>query len=161
MKEMTIGVLARGAGVNIETIRYYQRRGLIGTPRKPLGGVRRYAADTLAQLRFIKRAQQLGFTLKEIGDLLELGAGACAQTRVLAEAHLTDIEKRLHDLQAMRRTLTRLIQACRAGRETTCPIVESLGGELLSPPSRHTETRRNTKEPLNKSSFRRKPESRF
>jgi len=142
MKEMTIGVLARSAGVNIETIRYYQRRGLIGTPRKPPGGVRRYAADALAQLRFIKRAQQLGFTLKEIGGLLELGAGACAETRVLAEARLADIETRLHDLQAMRRTLARLIQVCRAGRETACPIVESLGGEILSPPTLRASTRR-------------------
>jgi len=128
MKEMTIGVLARNAGVNIETVRYYQRRGLIGTPRKPLGGVRRYDAATLAQLRFIKRAQQLGFSLREITDLLELGTGACAETRLLAEARLADIEKRLHDLQAMRRTLARLIQSCRAGREAACPIVESLGG---------------------------------
>ncbi len=145
MKEMTIGVLARAAGVNIETVRYYQRRGLIGTPRKPLGGVRRYDANTLAHLRFIKRAQQLGFTLKEIGDLLELGAGACAETRVLAEARLADIEMRLHDLQAMRRTLTRLIQACRAGRETACPIVESLGGEMLPPLTPRLTTRRAVK----------------
>lgn len=132
MKEMTIGVLARAAGVNIETVRYYQRRGLIGTPRKPLGGVRRYDTATLAQLRFIKRAQQLGFSLRDIGDLLELGTGACSETRVLAEARLADIETRLRDLQAMRRTLTRLIQSCRAGRETSCPIVQSLGGELDS-----------------------------
>jgi len=145
MKEMTIGVLARSAGVNIETVRYYQRRSLIGTPRKPLGGVRRYDAEALAHLRFIKRAQQLGFTLKEIGDLLELGAGACAQTRVLAEARLADIETRLHDLQAMRRTLARLIQACRAGRETACPIVESLGGEMLPPPAPRSSTRRAVK----------------
>jgi len=132
MKEMTIGVLARNAGVNIETIRYYQRRGLLGTPRKPLGGVRRYDANALAQLRFIKRAQQLGFSLREIGDLLELGAGSCAETRVLAEARLADIETRLHDLQAMRRTLARLIQACRAGRETACPIVQSLNSSRES-----------------------------
>lgn len=145
MKEMTIGVLARAAGVNIETIRYYQRRGLIGTPRKPPGGVRRYDANTLAQLRFIKRAQQLGFTLKEIGDLLELGVGACAETRVLAETRLADIETRLHDLRSMRRTLARLIQACRAGREAACPIVESLGGELLAPPTPRSATRRTVK----------------
>jgi len=142
MKEMTIGVLARSAGVNIETIRYYQRRGLLGTPRKPSGGVRRYDANALAQLNFIKRAQQLGFSLREIGDLLELGTGSCAETRVLAEARLADIETRLHDLQAMRRTLARLIQACRAGRETACPIVESLGGESLPPPIPGTRTRR-------------------
>lgn len=135
MKEMTIGVLARRAGVNLETIRYYQRRGLIATPRKPLGGVRRYDAGALANLRFIKRAQQLGFTLKEIGDLLELGAGACAQTRSLAEARLADIELRLIDLKSMQQTLKRLIKACRAGREATCPIVESLGGDKLTPPS--------------------------
>jgi len=135
MKEMTIGVLARSAGVNIETVRYYQRRGLIGTPRKPLGGVRRYGAEALANLRFIKRAQQLGFSLREIGDLLELGAGACAETRLLAEARLADIELRLHDLKSMRKTLKRLIKACRAGREVTCPIVESLGGDKLKPPS--------------------------
>jgi MerR family mercuric resistance operon transcriptional regulator len=145
MKEMTIGVLARAAGVNIETIRYYQRRGLIGTPRKPPGGVRRYDANALTQLRFIKRAQQLGFSLREIGDLLELGAGSCAETRVLAEARLADIETRLHDLQTMRRTLTRLIQACRAGREAACPIVESLGGEMLAPPAPRASTRRSLK----------------
>jgi len=142
MKEMTIGVLARAAGVNIETIRYYQRRGLIDTPRKPPGGVRRYDANTLAQLCFIKRAQQLGFSLREIGDLLELGTGACAETRVLAEARLADIETRLHDLQAMRHTLARLIQACRAGHKAACPIVESLGGELLPPPTPRSTTRR-------------------
>jgi MerR family mercuric resistance operon transcriptional regulator len=141
MKEMTIGVLARSAGVNIETIRYYQRRGLIGTPRRPPGGVRRYDTNALAQLRFIKRAQQLGFSLREIGDLLEIGAGSCAETRVLAEARLADIEARLHDLQAMRRTLARLIHACRAGRETACPIVESLGSESLPPPAPRSRTR--------------------
>ncbi len=145
MKAMTIGVLARTAGVNIETVRYYQRRGLIGTPRKPLGGLRRYPHETLMQLQFIKRAQQLGFTLREIGDLLELGAGACAETRVLAEARLADIETRLHDLQAMRRTLARLIKACRAGRDTACPIVESLGGEMLPPPAPRSTTRRAVK----------------
>jgi MerR family transcriptional regulator, mercuric resistance operon regulatory protein len=142
---MTIGVLARSAGVNIETIRYYQRRGLIGTPRKPPGGVRHYDANALAHLRFIKRAQQLGFSLREIGDLLELGAGSCAETRMLAEARLADIETRLHDLQAMRRTLARLIQACRAGREAACPIVESLSGKLLTPPAPRTSTRRSLK----------------
>jgi len=133
MKELTIGGLARTAGVNIETIRYYQRRGLIGTPRKPPGGMRRYPHEALTQLRFIKRAQQLGFSLRDIGDLLELGSGACAETRVLAETRLADIEMRLHDLQAMRRTLARLIKACQAGREKVCPIVESLGGKTITP----------------------------
>jgi len=142
MKEMTIGVLARSAGVNIETVRYYQRRGLIGTPRKPPGGMRRYPREALTQLRFIKRAQQLGFTLREIGDLLELGAGACAETRLLAEARLADIELRLLDLKSMQQTLTRLIKACCAGREATCPIVESLVGDKLTPPSARLSKRR-------------------
>lgn len=145
MKDMTIGALARAAGVNIETVRYYQRRGLINTPRKPLGSVRRYPPTTLASLRFIKRAQQLGFTLREIGDLLELGVGACAETRALAETRLADIETRLRDLQAMRRTLARLIETCRAGRQTNCPIVESLGGGLIPPPNPRLHTRRAAK----------------
>ena len=142
MKEMTIGALARAAGVNIETVRYYQRRGLLETPRKPLGGVRRYSAAILASLRFIKRAQQLGFTLREIGDLLELGAGACTETRALAEIRLADIETRLRDLQTMRRTLKRLIETCRAGRTANCPIVESLGGDTHSPPRTTSKSRR-------------------
>ena len=129
MKAMTIGVLARAAGVNIETVRYYQRRGLIGTPRKPLGGVRRYDAEALAHLRFIKRAQQLGFSLNEIRELLTLGEQSCGATRRIAERRLTDIEARLHDLKTMRGLLARLIRECAAGRDTTCPIVQSLSGE--------------------------------
>jgi MerR family transcriptional regulator, mercuric resistance operon regulatory protein len=128
MKEMTIGVLARSAGVNIETIRYYQRRGLIDTPRKPPGGVRRYEANSLAQLRFIKRAQQLGFNLREIRDLLTLGQQSCDATRHIAEHRLADIEARLADLKTMRRLLARLIRECTAGRHAACPIVQSLSG---------------------------------
>jgi MerR family mercuric resistance operon transcriptional regulator len=126
MKEITIGVLARAAGVNIETIRYYQRRGLIGTPRKPPGSVRRYDANALAHLRFIKRAQQLGFSLREIRELLALDEQSCGTTRRIAERRLADIEARLHDLQAMRRLLARLIRECAAGRSAVCPIVQSL-----------------------------------
>ncbi len=128
MKEMTIGTLARAAGVNLETIRYYQRRGLIATPRKPPGGVRRYPHTALAQLRFVKRAQQLGFSLNEIGDLLALGEQSCGATRRIAERRVADIEARLKDLQTMRRLLTRLIRECAAGRSTACPIVQSLNG---------------------------------
>jgi MerR family mercuric resistance operon transcriptional regulator len=126
MKQMTIGVLARGAGVNIETIRYYQRRGLIGTPRKPPGGVRRYDENALAHLRFIKRAQQLGFSLNEIRELLSLGEQSCGATRRIAERRLADIEARLNDLKTMRRLLARLIRECAAGRDAACPIAQSL-----------------------------------
>lgn len=134
MKEMTIGVLARAAGVNSETIRYYQRRGLIATPRKPPGGVRRYNTNTLAQLRFIKRAQQLGFTLREITDLLKLGEGSCAATRTLAERKRADIGARIQDLQAMRATLEKLIRSCRADMRPACPIIESLS-DATPPPA--------------------------
>lgn len=129
MKEMTIGTLARSAGVNIETIRYYQRRALIATPRKPPGGVRRYPHTALAQLRFIKRAQQLGFSLNEIRELLSLGDRSCGATRRIAERRLADIETRLADLKAMRGMLARLIRACLAGRDAACPIVQSLSVE--------------------------------
>ena len=123
---MTIGRLARAAGVNIETIRYYQRRGLLATPRKPVSGVRRYSSDILARLRFIKRAQELGFTLREIADLLKLGDGSCKEARTLAERRLGDIVARIRDLQSMRQTLDKLIQACRAGNQPPCPIITSL-----------------------------------
>jgi MerR family mercuric resistance operon transcriptional regulator len=126
---LTIGKLARAARVNVETVRYYQRRGLLPKPSRPLGGIRRYPPATLDRLRFIKRAQQLGFTLREIGELFALGEGSCRDTRLLAESKVTDIERRLRDLKAMRDTLTRLIRACRAGRIGPCPIIESLGRE--------------------------------
>ena len=124
--EMTIGRLARAAGVNIETIRYYQRRGLLATPLKPSRGVRRYSGETLARLRFIKRAQELGFTLREITELLNLGDGSCAETRAIAEHRLTDIETRIRDLESMRATLGKLIRTCRAGNQPPCPIIASL-----------------------------------
>ena len=123
---MTIGALARAAGVNLETIRYYQRRALIATPRKPPGGVRRYPQATLAQLRFIRRAQQLGFSLNEIRELLALSKQSCDATRQIAERRLADIDARLADLKAMRGMLARLIRACSTGREAACPIVQSL-----------------------------------
>ena len=124
--DMTIGRLARAAGINIETIRYYQRRGLLAMPRKPAGGVRRYAPETLARLRFIRRAQELGFSLREIAELLKLGDGSCKQTRTIAEHRLADIETRLRDLESMRAALGKLIRACRAGNQPPCPIIASL-----------------------------------
>jgi len=127
-KPLTIGTLARRAGVNIETVRYYQRRGLISTPRKPPGGVRHYEAEVLARLQFIKRAQQLGFTLSEIGDLLTLGSGDCHDAQALATRRLSDIEARLRDLSAMRRSLAKLIRCCRDGKEPVCPVVRALAG---------------------------------
>jgi len=127
-EELTIGRLAKAAGVNVETIRYYQRRGLVDEPSKPLGGHRRYAQSAASRVRFIKRAQQLGFTLDEVTGLLRLEDGqSCRETRMLAERKLAVIEVRIADLNRMRRLLKGLIAECVAGqRPRSCPIIATL-----------------------------------
>ena len=126
--ELTIGKLADAAGVSIETIRYYQRRGLLNEPPKPLGGHRRYAPSQAKRLRFIKRAQALGFTLEEIGALLTLDAAcACGETRALAVRKLGLIKQKIADLAAMRQALGDLVQQCDDGNgEASCPIIDVL-----------------------------------
>lgn len=128
MAELTIGRLADEAGVNVETIRYYQRRGLMPEPDKPLNGHRRYAADAIRRVHFIKRAQVLGFTLEEIGSLLELDEShACAETRELAAHKLEVIENKLADLKAMRKALVALVRQCDSGvAKVACPIIHAL-----------------------------------
>lgn len=129
--ELTIGKLAEAAGVNIETIRYYQRRGLLDEPIKPLGGHRRYSGDAAKRVRFIKRAQALGFTLAEVGGLLTLDAAcACTETRALAARKLELIEQKMADLAVMHRVLGGLVEQCDAGSGgADCPIVDVLAGE--------------------------------
>jgi MerR family mercuric resistance operon transcriptional regulator len=131
MAELTIGSLADEAGVNVETIRYYQRRGLMPEPDKPTHGHRRYAGDAVKRVRFIKRAQVLGFTLEEIDSLLELDdAHACAETRDLAAKKLQVIEDKLTDLKAMRKALTALMQQCDSGSPRgACPIIHALAAD--------------------------------
>lgn len=126
--ELTIGKLADAAGVSIETIRYYQRRGLLDEPPKPLGGHRRYAPSQAKRLRFIKRAQALGFTLEEIGALLTLDAAcACGETRALAVRKLGLIKQKMADLAVMRQALGDLVQQCDDGNsEASCPIIDVL-----------------------------------
>ena len=126
--ELTIGRLADAAGVNVETIRYYQRRGLLDEPAKPLGGHRRYPVDMVKRLRFIKRAQALGFTLSEVGGLLTLDEScACAETRARAARKLALIEQKMADLVVMQQLLGELVQQCDAGDGgTICPIIEAL-----------------------------------
>ena len=127
---LTIGALARAAEVNVETVRYYQRVGLIKEPRKPQSGFRHYPEETIARIRFIKRAQQLGFTLQEIAQLLQLGDGRCADVRTRAEEKREQINKQIHDLTKLRKTLDGLIQACQKGQnKQACPIVQSLTGQ--------------------------------
>jgi MerR family transcriptional regulator, mercuric resistance operon regulatory protein len=127
-RELTIGQLAALAGVNVETIRYYQRRGLLEEPRKPLGGYRQYPADMAKRVRFIKRAQALGFTLEEIASLLRLDvADCCADTRELAAHKIALIERKLLDLAAMRAALAALVHQCDTGQtEGPCPIISVL-----------------------------------
>jgi MerR family mercuric resistance operon transcriptional regulator len=131
MVELTIGALAEKAGVNVETIRYYQRRGLMSEPDKPINGHRRYAADAVKRVHFIKRAQVLGFTLEEIRSLLELDeAHACADTRELTTHKLEIIERKLVDLKAIRKALIALVRQCEAGTARgACPIIHALAAD--------------------------------
>lgn len=128
MTKMTIGRLAEAAGVHVETIRYYQRRGLLPEPDKPIAGYRRYPAATIKRVRFIRRAQTLGFTLDEVGRLLELDdASVCADTRDLAAHKLQVIDGKLADLRAMRKSLAALLHRCDEGaRSGHCPIIDAL-----------------------------------
>ena len=125
---LTIGQLARQSDVNVETIRYYQRIGLIEEPQKPLQGYRRYPASIIDRIHFIKRAQELGFTLNEITDLLSLSDQNCDQAREIAEQKYEVIQQRLNDLKAMQTELKKLITACRNNEdgENRCAIIETL-----------------------------------
>jgi MerR family mercuric resistance operon transcriptional regulator len=125
---LTIGGLATQAGVGIETVRFYQRRGLLGEPPRPQGGIRRYGAAEVARLKFVKAAQRLGFSLDEVGELLRLEDGThCDTARELAEAKLRDVRLRLADLRRMERTLARLVQACGGAHGTvSCPMIAAL-----------------------------------
>jgi MerR family mercuric resistance operon transcriptional regulator len=130
-RSLTIGRLARAAGVNVETVRYYQRRGLVAEPERPLNSVRRYSEDSVKRIRFIKRAQELGFTLMEIANLLALEDGrSCRETRDLAGRKLAIVESRLTDLNRLRRTLRDLIARCDTSRgKVSCPIISVLSSD--------------------------------
>jgi MerR family transcriptional regulator, mercuric resistance operon regulatory protein len=125
---LSIGKLARAAGVNVETIRYYQRRGLLAQPPRPLGGQRRYPAGAARRLRFIKRAQALGFTLDEVSTLLSFeGARVCGRTRTLARHKQALLERKIDDLTALHAALGKLLRQCDARRgKAGCPIIETL-----------------------------------
>lgn len=129
---MRIGELAERGGVNVQTIRYYERRGLLHDPRQRGTGYREYGDATLARLRFIKRAQELGFTLSEIGELLLLRlhrGTTAAQVKVRAEEKIAAIDAKLRDLERIRTALAHLAGQCRGGRAPLgdCPLLEILG----------------------------------
>lgn len=108
---LTIGVLAEAAGVNVETIRFYQRKGLMREPDRPLGGIRRYGEADLARVRFIKSAQRLGFSLDEVADLLKLEDGTyCQQARDLGRKKLEDVRAKISDLKRIEVALADLIK---------------------------------------------------
>jgi len=124
---MKISELARAAGVSVETVRFYERKGLITQPNKPLQGYRDYSAKVLERIIFIKRAQELGFSLNEINELLLLGASQCHEAKELVTLKLADIHHRIKHLKQMEVALTHLQACCEHNQDTTtCPIIESL-----------------------------------
>lgn len=130
MKSLTIGQVAKAAGVGVETVRFYERQGLIEQPPRPREGYRRYPPETVAALRFIRRAKELGFTLPEIAELLGFcrhEAVDCATVRQQAETKIADIEERMAALGRMRDALGALVEACRErGHVGQCPLLETL-----------------------------------
>ena len=130
MKILTIGKLAVAAGVNLETVRYYERRKLMEPPARSDSGYRQYGVRDLQRLRFIKRAQSLGFTLRDISDLLSLRLDRktkCGEVRRLAEVKLGNIEQKIRDLRKIKKSLAELLRACNAKTLTNeCPILEAL-----------------------------------
>jgi len=131
MDSIGIGALAKRAGVGIDTVRYYERAGLLAPRARLASGYRQYGELELARLRFIRRAQALGFTLKEVRQLLALSAQRdVARVKRSAQAKLADVEQRIAALEKIRKGLSTLIAACPGhGRATDCPILKALGGE--------------------------------
>lgn len=130
---LTIGKLAREAGINLETVRYYERRGLLPKPPRTASGYRLFPADAALRLRFIRRAQELGFSLKEIHELLALRISprtTSAEIRKRAEAKIADIEHKIETLASMRKSLRKLTRSCAGcGPISECAILESVEGE--------------------------------
>jgi len=127
---LTIGQVATAADVNVQTIRYYERRGLVATPRRTTSGYRQYTDDAVARLRFIKHAQELGFSLQEIQELLGLRVrhgAACDAVERKTRQKIDVVQQKIRDFQRMKRTLERLAAACAVRRPTAeCPILEVL-----------------------------------
>ena len=130
MKTLTIGKMARAAGVGVETVRFYERQGLIDKPPRPTSGYRHYSMDAVRRLRFIKRAKELGFTLKEIAELLSLRMRpntCCADIREEADSKIAAIERKIQDLQGVRNALQRLADGCHDQDSLEqCPILNAL-----------------------------------
>jgi MerR family mercuric resistance operon transcriptional regulator len=128
-------VAAARTGVNIETIRYYERIGLVPTPPRTEGRQRAYDEEHLKRLAFIRRGRELGFSLDQIRDLLGLARGhelTCAEVNALTEQHLADIRRKLQDLKRLQRILNDLAAQCHGKQVPDCPILDALGGRTSS-----------------------------
>jgi MerR family mercuric resistance operon transcriptional regulator len=125
---LTIGKLANAAAVNVETIRYYQRRGLLPEPLKTLGSIRHYSESEVLRIHFIKSAQRLGFTLEEISLLLKLDDGTqCTEAREIAEQKLSSVRAKLVDLNKIEATLAALVEKCNTSQgNVCCPLIGTL-----------------------------------
>lgn len=130
MTSLTIGQVARQAAVGVETIRYYERLGLIAPPKRRPSGYRAFSAGAVRRLRFIRRAKDLGFSLKEVSELLELrfdSIGSCAEVRARAGQKITDIKARIDDLERIKGILEHLASSCPGeGPTAACPILDAL-----------------------------------
>jgi Hg(II)-responsive transcriptional regulator len=130
MESLTIGKLAKKAGVNIETIRYYERRGLLPKPKRKDSGYRQYSEDIVKHIQLIRHAKDLGFSLKEINELLSLKLDPktpCSKIKDRAETKISDIEDKAKNLQRMKKALVKLTKACNGkGHVSECPILEAL-----------------------------------
>ncbi|MBL8520073.1 MAG: MerR family transcriptional regulator, partial [Betaproteobacteria bacterium] len=129
MQFMTIGQAARQAGIGIDTVRYYEREGLLPTPRRTASGYRQFCAEEVDRLRFIRRAKALGFSLEEVRELLDLNAGTGRRSAVkrIVELRLADLEARIADLHAVRDALSHLVRQCSGeGPVAGCPIIQGV-----------------------------------
>lgn len=127
--QIPIGELSKRTGCNIETIRYYERIGVLRRPARTEGGFRRYSLNDLRRLAFVRRARDLGFTLDEVRALLRLAENrdrSCAVVRDLAAAHLTDVRAKIADLKKMERILQEMVLQCADGTLPNCPLIETL-----------------------------------
>jgi len=128
LEHLSIGAFAAAAGVNVETVRFYQRKGLLNEPAKPAGSIRRYGQADVARVRFVKAAQRLGFTLDEVAGLLLLDDGAqCGEARELAQRKLGAVREKLSDLRKIEAVLARLVRDCGSARgKVSCPLIAEL-----------------------------------
>jgi Hg(II)-responsive transcriptional regulator len=133
MNTLTTGQVAKHAGVGVETLRFYEREGLIEEPPRRESGYRQYSQDVVKRIQFIKRAQELGFSLKEIGELLALRVDpgtSCEEVKRRTEAKMANVERKLEDLLRIKRALVQVTSLCTGqGPISACPILDALEGQ--------------------------------